>query len=165
MLAPARARSSYYGKGNVVAFLLDAHIRRVTNGSKSFDDAIRLAYQRYGGPRGFTAAELRTTFEEVAGKNLKPWFAKAIGSAGELDYCEMLGWYGLRFAGGAGKTAVQLDSRSPAPRHHSHSARISPRSCRRRLEVAERFGRTQYHAYRSVARRRILCAPLHTEAT
>jgi predicted metalloprotease with PDZ domain len=91
---------SYYGKGNVVSFLLDAHIRRITNGSKSFDDAIRLAYKRYGGQRGFTADELRTTFEEVAGKSLKPWFAKAIGSAGELDYSEMLGWYGLRFAGG-----------------------------------------------------------------
>ena len=101
----SQATVSYYGKGNVVAFLLDAHIRRLTNGSKSLDDGIRLAYTRYGGARGFTATELRTTFEEVAGANLKPWFLKAIGIAGELDYGEMLAWYGLRFAGGAGTTA------------------------------------------------------------
>jgi predicted metalloprotease with PDZ domain len=90
---------SYYGKGNVVSFLLDAHIRRVTNGRKSLDDVMRLAYGRYGGERGFTADELRATVEEVAGKNMKAWFAKAVGSPGELDYGEMLGWYGLRFAG------------------------------------------------------------------
>jgi predicted metalloprotease with PDZ domain len=95
---------SYYGKGNVVAFLLDAHIRRLTNGSKSFDDGMRLAYKRYGGERGFTADELRATFEEIAGRSLKPWFATVIASPGEVDYDEMLEWYGLRFAGGAGTT-------------------------------------------------------------
>ena len=50
----SQATVSYYGKGNVVAFLLDAHIRRLTNGAKSLDDGIRLAYPRYGGARGFT---------------------------------------------------------------------------------------------------------------
>ena len=89
---------SYYVKGNIVTFLLDTHIRRVTGGRKSMDDVMRLAYARYGGERGFTADELRVTAEQVAGRNLKAWFAKTIGSPGELDYSEMLGWYGLQFA-------------------------------------------------------------------
>jgi predicted metalloprotease with PDZ domain len=93
---------SYYVKGHVVSFLLDAHIRRITNGTKSMDDVMRLAFARYGGERGFTAAELRATVEEVAGRSMRAWFAKAIETPGELDYGEMLGWYGLRFAGGAG---------------------------------------------------------------
>jgi len=93
---------SYYVKGNVVSFLLDAHIRRLTDGRKSMDDVMRLAYARYGGERGFTADEFRATVEEVAGRNMKPWFAKTIGSPGELEYGEMLAWYGLRFAGGGG---------------------------------------------------------------
>ena len=93
---------SYYVKGNVVSFLLDAHLRRLTDGRKSMDDVMRLAMTRYGGERGFTAAELRATIEEVAGRGLKDWFAKTIETPGELDYGEMLGWYGLRFAGGAG---------------------------------------------------------------
>ena len=46
---------SYYVKGAVVAFLLDARIRRATSGKKSLDDVMRLAYERYSGPRGFTA--------------------------------------------------------------------------------------------------------------
>jgi predicted metalloprotease with PDZ domain len=116
-VAASKGTVSYYGKGNVVAFLLDAHIRRLTDGSKSFDDAMRLAYQRYGGDRGFTADELRATFEEVAGRNLKPWFARAIGAPGELDYGEMLGWYGLRFAGGPGTTG-----------DHSWSLEVRPRA-------------------------------------
>jgi predicted metalloprotease with PDZ domain len=62
----------------------------------------RLAYQRYGGERGFTADQLRATAEEVAGRSMKAWFAKSIGSPGELEYGEMLAWYGLRFSGGAG---------------------------------------------------------------
>jgi predicted metalloprotease with PDZ domain len=91
---------SYYGKGNVVSFLLDAHIRRTTNGKRSLDDVMRIAYERYGGARGFTQDELRATVEEVMGRGVKAWFAKAIESPGELDYGEMLAWYGLRFAGG-----------------------------------------------------------------
>ncbi len=92
---------SYYVKGNVVSFLLDAHVRRVTGGRKSMDDVMRLAYARYGGERGFTAAELRAVVEEVAGRGMRAWFTHAIGTPTELDYGEMLGWYGLRFSGGA----------------------------------------------------------------
>ena len=108
---------SYYVKGNVVAFLLDAHIRRLTNGAKSLDDGIRLAYSRYGGDRGFTAAELRATFEEVAGANLKPWFTKAIGTAGELDYGEMLALVRATLRRrGRNHCRRQLGARSPAAR-------------------------------------------------
>ena len=104
---------SYYVKGNVVSFLLDAHIRRLTNGKKSMDDVMRLAFTRYGGERGFTAEELRATVEEVAGRGMKAWFTKTIETPGELDYGEMLGYYGLRFKGGAG-TSWDLDVRPRA---------------------------------------------------
>ena len=67
---------SYYVKGNVVSFLLDAHIRRVTNGRKSMDDAMRVAYERYGGERGFTADELRAVVEAIAGRGVKAWWTK-----------------------------------------------------------------------------------------
>ena len=106
---------SYYVKGHVVSFLLDAHIRRITDGRKSMDDVMRLAYARYGGERGFTADELRMTVEEVAGRGMEAWFARNIGSPGELEYREMLAWYGLRFAGGAG-TSWDLEVRPKATR-------------------------------------------------
>ncbi|HEV7784449.1 MAG TPA: PDZ domain-containing protein, partial [Thermoanaerobaculia bacterium] len=89
---------SYYTKGAVVAFLLDARIRRATGGQKSLDDALRLAYQRYSGDRGFRPEELRRLFDEVAGAGLGDWLARAVDTTAELDYAEALDWYGLRFA-------------------------------------------------------------------
>ncbi len=88
---------SYYTKGEVVAFLLDARIRRATGGRKSLDDAMRLAYQRYSGERGYRPEELWKTFGEVAGTDLGDWLRKSVDTTGELDYAEALDWYGLRF--------------------------------------------------------------------
>ncbi len=89
---------SYYVKGAVVAFLLDARIRKATAGAKSLDDVMRLAYSRYSGTRGFTAAQFRTAASEVAGLDLSSWFHKALETTEELDYTEALDWLGLRFA-------------------------------------------------------------------
>lgn len=99
---PSATTVSYYNKGQVLGLLLDAKIRRVTQGRRSFDDAIRLAYKRYGGERGFTPDELRRTFEEVAGAPLTAWFASAVSSTDELDYGDVLEWYGLRFVSSPG---------------------------------------------------------------
>ncbi|HQR07815.1 MAG TPA: hypothetical protein PLN21_13390 [Gemmatales bacterium] len=88
---------SYYVKGPVVGFLLDAHLRKLTKGAKSLDDVMRLAYQRYSGAKGFTADQFREATEEVAGQDMKEWFRRAISSTEELVYTEALDWYGLEF--------------------------------------------------------------------
>ena len=89
---------SYYVKGAIVAFLLDAKIRCATNDAKSLDDMMRLAYARYSGEIGFTREEFRSLAEEVAGLSLGCWFVSALETTGELDYTEALDWFGLRFA-------------------------------------------------------------------
>jgi predicted metalloprotease with PDZ domain len=88
---------SYYTKGAVIGFLLDAKVRKLTNGAKSLDDVMRLAYQRYSGERGFTPRQFRETAAEVAGVDLSAWFHHALETAEELDYSEALEWFGLRF--------------------------------------------------------------------
>jgi predicted metalloprotease with PDZ domain len=94
---------SYYTKGPIVGFLLDARIQAATGGRKSLDDVMRVAYQRYSGERGFTSAEFRQVAEEVAGVKLEEWFARAIHSTEELNYTEALDWYGLQFGVDAGR--------------------------------------------------------------
>jgi predicted metalloprotease with PDZ domain len=89
---------SYYVKGPVIGFLLDAKIQRATKGAKSLDDVMRLAYERYGGAKGFTADEFQQTAEHVAGVSLKDSFHKWLATTDELDYTEALDWFGLRFA-------------------------------------------------------------------
>jgi len=110
---PSSATVSYYNKGNVLGLLLDAKIRRTTDGRASFDDAMRLAYARYSGARGFTAAEFRRTVEEVAGADLLRWFASAVSSTDELDYTDLLEWYGLRFVTSGGPAGNWTLERQP----------------------------------------------------
>jgi predicted metalloprotease with PDZ domain len=88
---------SYYVKGAVVAFLLDAEIRRATEGTKSLDDLMRLAYQRFSGDSGFETEEFRALANEVAGTSLDSFFQTTIDSATELDYSSAFDWYGLEF--------------------------------------------------------------------
>ena len=91
---------SYYEKGPVVGFLLDARIRRLTNGRRSLDDVMRLAFARYSGERGFTAAEFQKAAEEVAGTSLAAFFRQTLASTDELGYTEALEWFGLQFTTG-----------------------------------------------------------------
>ncbi|MEM7167510.1 MAG: PDZ domain-containing protein, partial [Planctomycetota bacterium] len=88
---------SYYTKGAIVGFLLDAAIRRATNDRRSLDDVMRMAYGRYSGERGYTEAEFRSVASEVAEVDLSSWFAQACDSTQELDYTPALDWFGLRF--------------------------------------------------------------------
>ena len=93
----ANTSISYYTKGAVLGFVLDARIRRATNGAKSLDDVMRLAYQRFAGTRGYTPADFRAVVEEVSGTNLKAFWESAIEGTAELDYAEALDTLGLQF--------------------------------------------------------------------
>jgi predicted metalloprotease with PDZ domain len=87
---------SYYTKGAVAGWLLDARIRHAT-GSKSLDDLMRLACERYSGERGFTTEQFKAMAAEIAGVPLDDFFRRAVESTEELDYAEALDWFGLRF--------------------------------------------------------------------
>lgn len=86
---------SYYTKGGVIGFLLDARVRRVTGGAKTLDDVLKLAYERFSGERGFTSQEFRTTVEDVAETRLDGWFRSTLETVDDLDYGEALDWFGL----------------------------------------------------------------------
>ncbi|HEX8030124.1 MAG TPA: PDZ domain-containing protein [Vicinamibacterales bacterium] len=88
---------NYYPKGAVIAFLLDAKIRKATNGARSLDTGMQWAMQRYSGDKGYTPDQFYAVMSEAAGVDLKGWFAKTAESTEELDYTEALEYYGLRF--------------------------------------------------------------------
>ncbi|RMF76203.1 MAG: PDZ domain-containing protein, partial [Planctomycetota bacterium] len=81
----------------VLALLLDAKIRRLSDGARSLDDAMREAYRRYSGRRGYAEEEFVAVLSEAAGEDLRGWVSRQIDRAGEVDYQEFLDWYGLRF--------------------------------------------------------------------
>jgi predicted metalloprotease with PDZ domain len=98
---------NYYPKGAVIAFLLDAKIRKATNGQRSLDTGMQWAMQRYSGDKGYTPEQFYAVMSEAAGTDLKGWFAQTAESTDELDYTEALDYYGLRFR--------PVDSRNAAP--------------------------------------------------
>ena len=87
---------SYYTKGAVVGWLLDARIRHATGGAKSLDDLMRLAFEKFSGEQGFTPEEFKATAATIAGKPLGDFFRHTVESTEELDYTEALDWFGLR---------------------------------------------------------------------
>ena len=110
----ANTTISYYTKGTVVGWLLDARIRKATDGAKSLDDVMLLAYARYSGEAGYTPEDFEAVAEEVAGVPLREFFRRAVESTEELDYAEALEWFGLRFkavSGAARKAWLGADTK------------------------------------------------------
>jgi predicted metalloprotease with PDZ domain len=95
---PADRKVDYYVKGPVVGLVLDADIRQHTNGKKSMDDVMRLEYRRWSGARGYTAADFARTMSDAAGFDVGPLLHSLVATTAEVDYREMLDWFGLRFA-------------------------------------------------------------------
>ena len=95
---PPDRKVDYYVKGPVVGLVLDADIRRHTNGKKSLDDVMRLEYQRWSGARGYTAEDFSRTMSDAAGFDVGPLLHTLVATTEEVDYREMLDWFGLRFA-------------------------------------------------------------------
>ncbi len=91
---------SYYSKGAVVAFLLDAKLREATDGEKSLDDLMRTLYERHL-KDGYLPSDLRTIANELAGEDLSEWFRVAVDSTEDLDYQPMMDWFGVEFSGQA----------------------------------------------------------------
>ena len=88
---------SYYNKGAVAAFLLDAEIRSATDGRTSLDDVMRILYERHVGDVGYSQSDFRSIVAEASGKDLSAWFEHYIDGVDEFDYSNSLDWYGLQF--------------------------------------------------------------------
>ncbi|HET6347102.1 MAG TPA: hypothetical protein VFH51_19360, partial [Myxococcota bacterium] len=123
---------SYYIKGTVVGFLLDAKIRQATGNKKCLDDVMRLAFSRYAGARGYREEEFRAAAQEVAAAPLGSWFGTAVDSTEELDFTEALAWYGLQF-----KKPEAAKADGEAPPNKAGWLGISSRQEGGRLMVSE----------------------------
>jgi predicted metalloprotease with PDZ domain len=91
---------SYYIKGAVIGFLLDANIRRLTNGSRSLDDLMRVMFKRFSAEKGYTSNDVRAVAAELVGpahaQDIRSWLERALETTSELDYATALDWFGLR---------------------------------------------------------------------
>lgn len=87
---------SYYTKGLVVGFVLDAAIRGATDGKKSLDDTMRSMFAKYRLPNpGYPEDGPRQAVNESAGKDLSALYDTLVRSTKEVPY-EELAAIGLR---------------------------------------------------------------------
>ena len=87
---------SYYLKGSLVGFVLDAELRRRSAHARSLDDVMRAAYDEYSGAHGFAEDEFRHVVARTVPGDWKAFFAHAVDGVGELDFADALALYGLR---------------------------------------------------------------------
>ena len=122
---PTRTRRtssiSYYTKGAVIGFLLDAKIRKATGGAKSLDDVMRAAYQKYLGRAGLHAGGVPAVAEQVAGADLSPFWDSVRSTAPRSSTTPRRSRrFGLRFRAGrrvrAGAPGSALTTRNDAGR-------------------------------------------------
>lgn len=103
---------SYYTKGAVVAFLLDAKIRALTENKRSLDDVMRIAYQRFSGTTGFTAGGFQELVGQIApSPEWAGFFSTAVRGTAELDYKPALDFFGFGFAE-TSKTPAEREDKS-----------------------------------------------------
>lgn len=78
---------SYYNKGLLVGWLLDAAIVGATKGDKSLDDVMRSMYEKYRHPKpGYEEDAILKEVNAAAGSDLTAIYNAMVRSTGELPY-------------------------------------------------------------------------------
>ena len=88
---------SYYIKGAVIAFVLDAKIRLSTKGNRSLDDVLRAAYEQYADGSGYSPREFQAVVEQVANLDLSVFWNSVVEGISEIKYDEAHETFGLQF--------------------------------------------------------------------
>ncbi len=92
---------SYYDKGEIVSFLLDAKIITDSNGAKSFDDVMRHLNNSFSKlEKNYSPADFQHAAEMMSGTSLESFFDSYVRGTDEIDYNSILNPIGLRLVTG-----------------------------------------------------------------
>ncbi len=86
---------SYYDKGELVGWLMDATLREGSRGKAGLADLFTLLWQRHG-EGGLTDGDVRRGFQELSGRDPAPFWEAYISGRAELDPAPLLEAFGLR---------------------------------------------------------------------
>jgi predicted metalloprotease with PDZ domain len=85
---------SYYDKGEMVAWLMDAALREGSRGRAGLPDLFRLLWTRHG-ENGLGDADIRRAFQDLSGQDPAPFWAAYISGRAELDPAPLRRAFGL----------------------------------------------------------------------
>ena len=90
------SRISYYLKGAVLAWILDAEMQRVSNGKHDLAAVMRELWQEFR-HTGYTISDFERLVEQRCGTELREWLESQVREPVDLDFAETLQHFGLRF--------------------------------------------------------------------
>ncbi|WP_243383023.1 M61 family metallopeptidase [Geothrix alkalitolerans] len=85
---------SYYDKGEMVAWLMDAALREGSRGKAGLADLFALLWRRHG-EAGLTDTDVRQAFRELSGNDPEPFWDAYISGRAELDPAPLQRAFGL----------------------------------------------------------------------
>jgi predicted metalloprotease with PDZ domain len=88
---------SYYDKGALVAWLMDAEIRLGSRGKAGLEDLFALLWQRHG-EAGLSDLEVRRAYQDLSGKQPGPFWDAYISGRADLDPALLRRAFGLTMA-------------------------------------------------------------------
>lgn len=88
---------SYYGKGSLIAMIMDLEILNATKGQKKLDHVMKAMYDEYyiklG--RGYTDTEFKAMLEKVAGVSFNDIYDNYVNGTKPIEYAKYFGYAGL----------------------------------------------------------------------
>jgi predicted metalloprotease with PDZ domain len=112
---------SYYDKGEVVAWLMDAVIREGSRGKAGLTELFVLLWTRHG-ERGLTDGDVRRAFQELSGKDSASFWNAYISGRDELDAAPLRRALGLLLEEDAPWESLSTDdSEDPAALRRAHA--------------------------------------------
>ncbi len=90
---------SFYSAGSLASLALDMEVRARSKGAASYDDVLRILYERFplDGP-GYTTEDLIVVLDELSGSSFEPFFARYIESTETYPFETALLTVGLEFS-------------------------------------------------------------------
>ncbi len=102
------ARISYYLKGAVLAWMLDAEMRRTSSDQHNLASLMKQLWQEFR-HTGYTVCDFERLVELRCGTDLREWLQAHVRETQELDFTNTLLYFGLRFKGANGKKEGACD--------------------------------------------------------
>jgi predicted metalloprotease with PDZ domain len=98
---------SYYSKGEILGFLIDLEMRRLTNGRRCLRDLFQYMNEHYAKQgRYFDDSEgVRLALESLTGNNFNDFFSRYVSGTDELPYNQFFSYVGLILSHRVGEQA------------------------------------------------------------
>jgi len=112
---------SYYDKGEMAAWLMDAALREGSRGKAGLAELFALLWSRLG-ESGLTDGDVRRAFEDLSGRPSAPFWDAYISGRAELDPAPLRRTFGLVMEGRAPWDSLPADEAGdPAAQRRAHA--------------------------------------------